>query len=45
MNTFNLENSDIEELLAAAGIRFTAVNRCPYVGCELCSDNDLSAAA
>jgi hypothetical protein len=39
------KTTDIEELLATAGISFTIVERCPYIGCELCSDKGLSAAA
>lgn len=36
---------DIEELLTEAGIDFTAVARCPYPHCEVCGDDQLSAAA
>jgi hypothetical protein len=36
---------DIEELLSAAGIDFTVVERCPHPECELCVDARLAAAA
>lgn len=45
MNTSNPKKDGIEELLAAAGIDFTVVERCPYARCELCADAGLSAAA
>ena len=39
------EYVDIEDLLAAAGIEFAVVDRCPHPGCELCRDKGLPAAA
>jgi hypothetical protein len=45
MNTRNRKNIDIEELLSAAGIDFTVVERCPYADCELCADKGLPVAA
>ncbi len=45
MNTRNRKSIDIEELLSAAGIDFTVVERCPYAECELCADKGLPVAA
>ena len=43
MNTS--ENLEIEQLLAAAGIDFTVVERCPLPGCEVCDADDYPVAA
>ena len=45
MHTAHPTSESIEELLAAAGFDFTVVDRCPYQACELCSRDDLPAAA
>mgnify|MGYP001812446263 FL=1 len=38
-------NLGIEQLLAEAGFDFTAVERCPVVGCEVCDADDFRVAA
>jgi hypothetical protein len=38
-------DSDVEQLLAAAGFDFTVVSRCPDPACPICAARDLSAAA
>ncbi len=50
MNTSNPESlkpeiADIEELLSAAGIEHEVVERCPYLKCDVCADDQLFAAA
>ena len=45
MNTSNTEYEDVEQLLSAAGIRFTVVERCPDQACQLCADKGLPVAA
>ena len=39
------ETIDIEQLLAAAGLDFTVVERCPVVGCEICDAAEVPVAA
>ncbi|MCP3997154.1 MAG: hypothetical protein GY722_19160 [bacterium] len=42
----NLQKEEtIESLLEAAGFDFTVVERCPELGCELCTSSELPAAA
>lgn len=45
MDTFNTEYEDVEQLLSAAGIRFTVVERCPHRACRLCANKGLPVAA
>ena len=45
MNTSELEITEIETLLANAGLDFTVVDRCPHPACDICVDQEVSAAA
>jgi hypothetical protein len=45
MEGSDLDTTDIEELLRAAGIEFTVVQRCPHPQCVVCADSRLSVAA
>lgn len=45
MNTSQIENTSIEELLEAAGFDFAFVERCPHPLCEVCTGTALPAAA
>lgn len=50
MNTTQTEDTVIgttvlENLLAAAGFDFSVVDRCPHPGCDICSKDELAAAA
>lgn len=44
MQGSDVDTTDIEVLLSAAGIDFTVVERCPHPDCRICADR-LSAAA
>ena len=45
MHSSNSQCEIAEDLLAAAGIKFVVVDRCPHEACEVCAHESFSAAA